>query len=446
MKLKSLTRPTWLLGSLLLLAPAVARAESPVNPPEHAYVPRPAGSVTFNKDIAPVIFQNCSSCHRPGEVAPFSLLNYADARKHAKTMASVTQKHLMPPWKADPALAIYHDMRVLSAGQIGLIQQWFADGTPEGRAADLPPPPKFTLGWTLGEPDVVFEPAESYTIEAEGRDVYRCFVIPAKYKEDRYIAAMEVRPGNRAVVHHVIAYLDTTGTARKRDEADPGPGYTSFGGPGFLPQGSLGGWAPGNQPRLLPDGVGVLLPAGADIVLQVHYHKTGKPETDRTKLGLYFAKGEVTKRQRTFPVAYRQLKIPPGEANYTVSATLPIPWDVTLTQIMPHMHLIGREMTVTATLPDGTEKPLVHIPDWDFNWQMSYRFQEPVKLPRGSRVHLTARFDNSADNPRNPSHPPRLVTRGEGTTDEMCMAFLNYTIDAENVAGGKMVRDAPDRF
>lgn len=417
---------------------AAATTATAAAPREVAYLARKAGTLTYNRDIAPIVYRNCVSCHRAGEVAPFALTRYADVKKRARQIAAVTQRRFMPPWKAD-SHGEFQDERRLTAEQIGMIGQWAAEGAPEGRAADLPPAPKFTEGWELGPPDVVVEPSESYTLAAEGADVYRCFVVPTQYPEDRYVAAIEVRPGNRAVVHHMIAYLDSSGAARKLDAADAGPGYTSFGGVGFPASGALGGWAPGNQPRRLPAGTGTLLPKGADIVMQVHYHKSGKPETDRTKMGLYFAKGAVDKRLRLLPIAGRPLRIPAGAANHVASANMPIMGDITVLQVTPHMHLLGREMTVTATLPDGTAKPLVRVPDWDFNWQTTYCFQEPLKLPRGSRISLTARYDNSAGNPLNPNNPPREVTWGEQTTDEMCLAFVGYTVDAEQLSKGSTV-------
>jgi mono/diheme cytochrome c family protein len=408
--------------------------------------PSGSGPATYNRDIAPIIYQNCSSCHRPGEVAPFSLLSYQDVCKKAKTVVKVTQKHFMPPWKADPTVGDFRDARRLTDSQVELFQKWLDDGMKEGNPADLPAMPKFTDGWTLGEPDLVLEAPKEYSLDAEGRDVYRCFVVPTKYAETRYVAAMEVRPGNRTVVHHVIAYLDTTGAARAKEGLDGKPGFSSFGGPGFIPTGSLGGWAPGNYPRLLPEGTGIALPANADIVMQVHYHKSGKAETDRTRIGIYFAKGAVDKRMRTFPINYRQLRIPAGDDNYSVTRTMEIPGAVTLHSVMPHMHLIGKEMTVKAIFPDGTEKPLVHVPDWDFNWQTTYRFSEPIKLPLGSKLTMTARFDNSENNPNNPSHPPKLVTRGEETTDEMCIAFFGYTVDSEHITKGIVATGAPDKL
>ena len=403
-------------------------------------------AVTFTKHIAPLVFANCLVCHRAGEVGPFPLTNYAEVRKKAETIATVVADRAMPPWRADEGEEKFHDARALKSEQVALFEQWVKAGTPEGEAKDLPPAPDFPAGWMLGEPDLVLKPAQSYEIGPEGRDVYQAFVLPTSFPADRYVSAVQVRPGNAAAVHHVLLFLDTSGRARALDAASPDPGYISFGGPGFAPNGSLGGWAPGNFPRHLPAGIGMRLPKGADVVMQVHYHRTGKPETDTTQVGLYFAKTPVEKRIRTFPIRAAKLRIPAGDANYRTEGWLPIPANVTLQAIMPHMHLIGREMTVTAKLPDGTEKKLIHVPDWSFNWQMTYRFLEPIKLPRGTMLRLTARFDNSDSNPHNPSNPPKEVRRGEGTNDEMCMAFLSYTVDAENIPAAGEVTGFPDSF
>jgi mono/diheme cytochrome c family protein len=403
-------------------------------------------AVTWNKDIAPIVFENCSSCHRPGQVAPFPLLNYSDAKKRGRLIADVTQQRLMPPWKADEGAEKFHDARLLSEEQIGLIRTWVNNGMPEGPTAARPATPQFSSGWKFGEPDATFEPEAPYTLAAEGADVYRCFVIPTNYAEDRYISSIEVQPGNRQVVHHVIAYLDKQGQARKLDEADAGPGYTSFGGIGFPPAGTLGGWAPGNEPRLLPKGMGILLPKGADIVLQVHYHKSGKPEIDRTKIGVTFTQGAVDKRLRIMPLLYLPLRIPAGESNYTTEAEITTPTDVTVHSVMPHMHLLGRQMSLTAVLPDGTTEKLVNVPDWDFNWQTTYVFKKPVQLPAGSKIQLKARYDNSTNNSSNPSQPPREVRWGEETTDEMCIAFLYYTADAEHLTQTQTSAELPDGF
>ena len=401
-----------------------------------------AGAPTFDKDIAPIVFKNCAVCHRSGEVAPFSLLTYNDVSKRAKQIARVTGEKIMPPWKAEPGFGEFANDRHLTAQQISTFQQWAAAGEPEGDAVDLPATPKFPEGWTLGKPDIILEPDEDYTLGAEGGDLYRCFVIPTKLTEDHYISAIEVRPGNRKVVHHVIVHFDTTGRARELDAQDPGPGYTSFGGVGFKSGGMIGGWAPGNFPSFLPEGIGRFMPKNADLVVQVHYHRSGKVETDRTKVALYFSKGPVDKRLRAFPLAKLSLRIPAGDSNYVVRASLPVKFDVTAYRVTPHMHLLGREMKLTATLPDGTLIPLVHVQNWDFNWQTGYDLKPPLHLPAGSRVDLEARYDNSSGNPLNPNNPPRLVTWGEQTTNEMCVAFLGFTLDREHLTRGTALRKA----
>jgi mono/diheme cytochrome c family protein/thiol-disulfide isomerase/thioredoxin len=399
---------------------------------------------TFDKDLAPIIYKNCAICHRPGEVAPFSLLTYQDTGKRAKQIARVTEDRIMPPWKAEPGFGQFANDRHLTPDQIALFREWADSGAPEGSSADLPAPPKFTEGWTLGEPDVVLEPDEDYSLAAEGSDIYRCFVIPTKFTEDHYIGALEVRPGNRKVVHHVIVHFDTTGAARELDARDPGPGYTAFGGVGFRSSGMIGGWAPGILPSFLPEGIGRLVPKGADLVVQVHYHKSGKPETDRTKVGLYFARGTVDKKLRAWPLAKLMLRIPPGDSDYVARASLTIPHDVTAYRVTPHMHLLGRDMKLTATLPDGSVLPLVHVANWDFNWQTSYTFSTPLQLPAGTRVDLEAHYDNSSGNPLNPNNPPKLVKWGEQTTDEMCLAFLAYTLNSEHLAHRTAVRQTEE--
>ena len=397
-----------------------------------------ASTVTFANDIAPIIYQNCTTCHRQGEVAPFALSSYQDAKKRARQIALVTGSRLMPPWKA-ASHGEFQGERRLTQSQIALLQRWADTGTSEGNPTLAPSTPHFPVGWALGLPDLVIGPAQAYTVAAEGRDIYRCYVIPTGFAEDRYVSTIDVHPGNRAVVHHAIAYVDTSGTARQLEAKanDGSPGYPEAGGIGFLPSGMLGGWAPGALPHRLPADTGILLPKGADVVLEVHYHKDGKPETDHTQVALYFNKQTVSRPMHLFPLANVDLHIPPGDKDYVLRATLPVIFDATLLTIFPHMHVLGRQMTVKATLPDGTKKLLIDVPDWDFNWQGFYAYQKPVHLPAGSRVDLVAHYDNSPDNPRNPNNPPKLVTWGEQTTDEMCLCYLGFTVDAEHVSQGK---------
>jgi mono/diheme cytochrome c family protein len=427
---------TFALAAALPMALAVHSAARGSAPPHGASRTGKSTRLTYARDVATIIRNNCATCHRPGEVAPFSLLDYQDIKKRARQIALVTKSRYMPPWKAD-SHGEFVDERRLTEEQIATLSAWANAGTPEGDPRELPPPPKLPStwnGWHLGPPDLVTGMPVSYKLGADGADVYRCFVIPTDGKEDRYISALEVHPGNRRIVHHVIAYLDTSGTARKLAAADPGPGYTSTGGgPGFLPSGFLGGWAPGNEPHRLPDGIGNSLPKGADIVLEVHYHKSGKPETDQTKIGIYYAKGPVSKRIRILPVLNPFFKIPAGAPDQVVNASMPVFKNMTILAITPHMHLLGRSMAVFATLPDKTTRPLIRVPEWDFNWQITYGYKEPVKLPGGSTVSLVAHYDNSPRNPRNPNTSPRDVTWGEQTTDEMCIAFLSYTLDSEDL-------------
>lgn len=392
--------------------------------------------VTFNNQVVRLLQARCQSCHRPGEVAPFSLTSYGDAYERRRKILGVTRSRKMPPWKPVPGFGEFLDSRRLSDAEIALIDRWVAAGAPEGDPRDLPPRREFPGTWTLGTPDAIIELPVDFEVRPRGEDLYRCFTIPTSFAEDRWVSAVEFLPGNRRIVHHVLTYVDTTGASVKLDDADPGPGYTCFGGPGFPPRGGLGGWAPGAGPHAMPDGVGMLLPAGARVVIQVHYHHRGETtESDRTKLGLQFARQRIDKRVRSIPILDRAFTIPAGESRHVVTAsyTLPPAWNLHAIAITPHMHLLGREMKVTATYPDGTVKPLIHIDDWDFHWQGAYSFARPVPLPGGTRIDVTAIFDNSTANPRNPSTPPRPVSWGEETTDEMCIAFVRVTVDSERL-------------
>ena len=392
----------------------------------------PAGAdTTFNKDVAPIVWKNCAGCHRPGEVGPFPLLTYKDAAKRADFIARVTADKLMPPWKAEAGFGKFHDERRLSQAEIATLADWAKAGAPEGDPRDLPPAPKFTAGWQLGEPDLIAKMPEAFTIPASGRDVYRSFVIPLDVPENRTVAAVEFRPGNRKVVHHAIMYLDSNKAARKLDAQHDGPGFRTFGGPGFLPSGSLGAWTPGTVPRPLPEGTGRFLRKNSDLVLQIHYHPSGKEETDQSTVGIYFTKVPAKKYVAGVGVINRRVNIPAGEHRYHLEAnTEPLPADVTVMGVTPHMHLIGKEMKAVARTPDGAEVPLIWIKDWDFNWQGAYALAEPFRLPKGTVVHVDAYYDNSSDNTRNPSSPPKVVTWGEQTTDEMCICGVQVAADS----------------
>jgi hypothetical protein len=294
----------------------------------------------------------------------------------------------------------------------------------------LPPPLPFSDGWLLGEPDLILEPEGEFAVPAEGSDLMRCFSIPTRLLQSRWVAGFEIRPGSRQVVHHAIAFPDPLGvSALKRDS---GGSYSCFGGPGIPTDTVIGGWTPGMRPRFFPEGVGIRLTPFSRVVLQVHYHAVGSPQTDRTRLGIYFARSPVTKELYYFPLGNFTFTIPAGAERQVVTAslTLPrVPNGVKVLSIAPHMHWLGREMRVDATYPDGARRPLIYIADWDFDWQTFYYFREPVALPSGTRLDLRAVYDNSAKNPRNPFDPPRPVRFGEQSTDEMCLAFLGFVLD-----------------
>jgi hypothetical protein len=391
---------------------------------------------TFSEHVAPILQARCQTCHRTGEHAPFALLTYRDAYAKRDDIRDAVQGRVMPPWKPAPGFGEFRDVRRLTDEEQTTLVRWVEAGAPEGDRTKLPPPLVFPKGWALGPPDHVLEMAESYTVPGRASDVYRCFVIPTSFPEDRWVTKVEYAPSNRKLVHHILSYLDTNGAAERLDRADPGPGYTCFGGPRFASAGGLSGWAPGIQPRVLDDGIGMLLPKGAAVVLQMHYNNDGpESRTDRTRMALHFAKAPIDKRQRSIPILNRTFTIPVGERRHEVRASWTVPpgRDAHANTITPHMHLLGREMKVTATYPDGVVRPLIHIDDWDFHWQGTYTFAKPVPLPGGTRIDMVAVFDNSLENRRQPTRPPRPVSWGEGTTDEMAIVFVGVTFDAEQI-------------
>ncbi|MBO0799353.1 MAG: hypothetical protein J2P31_11085, partial [Blastocatellia bacterium] len=395
-------------------------------------------SLTFSKDIAPIIFDKCSTCHRPGAIAPFSLLNYNDVRKRAKQIAEITEKRIMPPWKADQGDYEFQGDRRLSVEQIELIREWVAAGAPEGDPKDAPAAPAFTDGWQLGKPDLIAKMSEAYEVPADGPDIYRNFALPLGLTEDKWVRAIEFRPGARAVVHHSLFFFDATGSARRQDEEDPLPGYSGRMG-GLVrglfsvrntarnqstPVGGLGGWAVGAQARVLPDGLAWFLPKGSDLVLSTHFHPDGKAEKEISTLGIYFADKPPTQKFTSIQLpplfgVFAAIDIPPGEKEFAIEDSFVLPVDVKAFGVTAHAHYLGRQMKMTAHFPDGQTRTLLWISDWDFAWQDQYQFKEFISLPKGTRLNVRITYDNSADNPRNPSSPPKRVRWGEGSTDEM---------------------------
>ena len=402
-----------------------------------------AQDVTYAEHVAPILMENCVTCHRPGEVAPMALLTYEDASRYARHRGVQVRERRMPPWHAAPDLRDYTNDRSLDDAEIDVIEQWVATGAKRGADALAPPIPTFNDSWQLGEPDLVLSWDSPYQVAAEGDDEYRCFVLDPKLESDQWVDVVEVIPGNRTVDHHIVIYIDQGGTiAPRRDEAEPGEGYTCFGGPGFQAYMVPGG-GPGYVAAETPAGSGYLLEAGAKIVVQMHYHKNGTAQEDLTRVGLRYARRPP---QRVLYNAYALgamgfgLRIPAGESNHVVTGQYPISEDITIHSLVAHMHYLGKAMDIWATLPDGTRVDLVTVPRFDFYWQTQYGLAEPQRLPAGSVVHMEATFDNSPESPYQHSNPPREVTFGEATTDEMAVAVFFHTRDAENLSGGSPSR------
>ncbi len=410
---------------------AVAETENVGCPVEPRRAAIDGDSVTYNRDIAPILHAQCVECHRPGEIAPFSLLTYEDAAKRAAFLAEVTETRLMPPWKAEIGHGRFLGERRLTDRQIELFTNWADAGAPEGDPADKLPVPEFASGWRLGQPDLVLEAPDSFTVPAGGEDIFQHWVIPIDIDEDKEIVAFEFRPGNPAVVHHAILFLDDSGRAREKDAETPEPGFTTFGSIGIPTSGIVGVWTPGMTPRYYSGGAGMTLKKGTDMVLQLHLHPSGKQEADRSSVALYFADKPVARKMSRSPfvVGSILIDIPPGEPSHEINTSVTLPAPVTLVSLLPHMHLIGKEMKLTATLPDGQEESLLWIKDWNFYWQDNYVYREPVRLPAGTKLDVYCRYDNTQQNPLNPSDPPERVFFGNGSTDEMCFGIFQVIFD-----------------
>jgi mono/diheme cytochrome c family protein len=395
---------------------------------------RPTAGITFSDRIAPVLYANCVVCHRPGEAAPFPLISYDDVRARGALIARVTGSRYMPPWHAEHGHGEFKDERRLTEDEIADIATWVKQGMPEGDRARMPAVPRFPDGWHLGQPDVVLEMPAAYELPASGPDMFRNFVIPTGLTEDKWVRAIEVRPTARKVVHHVLFAYDSSDASRKLDGGDGRPGYASSMAPiglvgGSASTGGLGGWAVGAPAFVMPEGHAMRLPKASDFILQTHFHLSGKPEIERTRVGLYFADKapETTLMDIPLPPLFgfgAGLTIPAGVRDYTLNDSFTLPVDVKAHGLYAHAHYIAREIRATATLPDGTTRPLIWIRDWDFNWQDPYIYKAPVLLPAGTRLDVRFVYDNSADNPRNPSVPPRTVQWGEDTFDEMASLTL----------------------
>ena len=391
--------------------------------------------ITFSNRIAPIVYANCVACHRPGEAAPFSLITYDDIRARGALIVQVTASRYMPPWHATHGYGEFKDERRLTDDEIADIATWVKQGMPEGDRGRMPPLPRLPEGWALGQPDLVLEMPSAFALPASGPDMFRNFVIPTGLTEDKWVRAIEIRPSARKVVHHVLFAYDTSDGSRKLDGADGRPGYAAGMAPiglgvgGSPTVGGLGGWAVGAPAFVMPDGHAMKLPRGSDFILQTHFHLSGKQETERTRVGLYFADRAPDTFLTDVPLPPlfgfgAGLVIPARARDYTLTDSLTLPVGVRAHGLYAHAHYIAKEIRATAVLPDGTSKPLIWIHDWDFNWQEPYIYKAPVELPAGTRLDVKFVYDNSAENPRNPSAPPKTVMWGEDTFDEMASLTL----------------------
>jgi Flp pilus assembly protein TadD len=385
-------------------------------------------TITFNRDIAPIVFRNCAQCHHPGEAGPFPLLTYADVKTHARQIAMVTSKRIMPPWLPDPSELKFADELRLSNEQIRTIQAWVEQGAIEGSPWDLPAQPTFSAGWQLGRPDVIVRAEKPYLLPASGSDSYWNFVFRTPVHRSRWLKAIEIRPGDKRLVHHANVLVDREESGR-RLEKEPGAG---FGGmeliiesEAFDPDSHFLFWKPGSPPYVEPDGMALRLDKNTDLVLNTHLQPSGKPEPIQPTLGLYFTDKPATMHPILLQFDNdRKLDIPAGEKNFLVSDDFTLPVAASVLAIYPHAHYLGKDLLAFATLPDGQRETLIHISNWDLNWQAVYRYAQAVELPAGTTISMRFTYDNSADNIRNPNQPPKRVVAGNRAVDEMAHLWL----------------------
>jgi mono/diheme cytochrome c family protein len=430
------------IGSAAVLAQTARRTSA--TPPASA-------AVTFTEAIAPIVYANCVTCHRPGEAAPFSLISYEDVAKRGQLIARVTASRYMPPWHGDTDFGEFIGERRLTDAQIATIAAWLKQGMPRGDERRMPKLPEFTgVGWLLGTPDLVLEMPAGFEVRATGPDVFRNFVIPTRLTEDKWVRGIEYRPGARKVVHHAIFAHVPGGSMAALDGADGRPGFGGMGTVGVIGNGQsdsqgLGGWAVGATPRMLPDGIAARLPKGSDFLLQVHFHPSGKPETEKSLIGIYFADRPPDKNLLSVEVPSlfglgAGIDIAPGTKAYTIRDSFTLPGDMRVYQTGAHAHYLARQMSAVATLPDGSKRSLLSIKDWDFNWQDSYIYKQPFTLPKDTRIDVAITYDNTAENPRNPISPPRRAVFGEQSFDEM--GAVSFDFEVVNAADKQAFQEA----
>lgn len=376
--------------------------------------------VTFSADIAPIVFAHCAGCHHPQGAAPFSLLTYGDVRRRATLIAQATRARLMPPWKSEPGYGDFIGHRHLADRQIALIEQWVANGAPEGDARDLPPAPTWIDGWQLGLPSLTVTFPDPVDVPADGPDFSRIFVLRLPVTSPAYVNGFEFRPGGDGVVHHANIRIDRTPRSRELDQQDPAPGYSGLLlSSAVYPDGHFLGWTPGQVAPLLRKGLAWRLAPGTDLVVEIHFVPNGRAQPVQPAIAFYFTDDAPERSPAMLRLGRQNLDIPAGEKRYVISDSFVLPVDVDVQAVQPHAHYRAREVKATAALPDGTSTPLIYIKDWDYRWQHVYAYLKPPRLPRGSRIDVQYVFDNSADNPRNPQQPPQRVRWGQRSIDEM---------------------------
>ena len=388
-----------------------------------------ATALTFNRDIAPLVFARCSRCHRPGDVGPFDLLTYDDVRRRARQIVEVTRTRFMPPWLPASGFGAFEGERRLTDDEIARFRRWFEQGTIEGEPADRLNPPSWPDGWSLGEPDLIVRMPEAYTLQADGPDVFRNFAIALPVDGTRFVRGVEFHPENPRIVHHAIMRVDRARTPGRRPDGRDGSDTESMTlTEGQSPDGQFIGWAPGKVPSLGPADLAWRLEPGTDLILELHMLPSGKPEAIQSEIGFYFSAQPPARVPFGLQLGSYAIDIPPGAASYAIADSYTLPVDVEVHSIYPHAHYLGKRVVAYATLPDGRREWLINIPDWDFNWQDQYRYAEPVVLPRGTTLTMEITYDNSSANVQNRHDPPQRVRYGGRSADEMGNLWLQLVL------------------